>query len=154
EKDDGATLVPNTAIAYGQSQAAGFIARRNTEAAAGGQDAQATPGARAQRAPGGGGRQANGAGAAPNPAGAPANPNADQPAQAPGAPLFVLRNGAPTLLRVQIGSTDGENTRVVSGLQPGDEVIVGGDSVFAPPQRSGGFLGLPFLSGGGGNTSQ
>jgi hypothetical protein len=37
---------------------------------------------------------------------------------------------------------------VLSGLEPGDEVITGGGQ----PRASGGFLGLPFL--GGNNAAQ
>jgi HlyD family secretion protein len=39
--------------------------------------------------------------------------------------LFVMRNGQPEAVQVRTGSTDGENTEIVSGLQEGDLVITG-----------------------------
>lgn len=39
--------------------------------------------------------------------------------------LYVLRNGEPEAVRVKTGSTDGESTEIVSGLQAGDLVITG-----------------------------
>jgi membrane fusion protein, macrolide-specific efflux system len=37
----------------------------------------------------------------------------------------VLRNGSPVSVPVQTGITDGVNTQIVSGLQPGDQVVTG-----------------------------
>lgn len=39
--------------------------------------------------------------------------------------LYVLESGRPKAVRVRTGSTDGELTEIVSGLQQGDRVIVG-----------------------------
>lgn len=39
--------------------------------------------------------------------------------------LYVLRDGQPTATRVRTGSTDGENTEIVSGLEEGDLVVTG-----------------------------
>lgn len=39
--------------------------------------------------------------------------------------LFVLKDGAPQPVKVKTGSTDGEKTEIVSGLNEGDQVIVG-----------------------------
>ena len=38
-------------------------------------------------------------------------------------PVFVLRNGAPEKVSVKTGSTDGEKTEILSGLEAGDEII-------------------------------
>ncbi|MCR5859477.1 efflux RND transporter periplasmic adaptor subunit [Mesorhizobium sp. J428] len=38
--------------------------------------------------------------------------------------LYVLRDGAPTEVRVRTGSTDGRKTEILSGLEEGDQVIV------------------------------
>lgn len=38
-------------------------------------------------------------------------------------PLYVLRNGTPEKISVKTGSTDGEKTEILSGLQAGDEII-------------------------------
>lgn len=40
-------------------------------------------------------------------------------------PLYVLENGAPELVHVKPGATDGDRTEILSGLNPGDQVIVG-----------------------------
>lgn len=42
-----------------------------------------------------------------------------------GRPLYVLRGGEPQAIRVVTGETDGDSIEIVSGLEPGDEVIVG-----------------------------
>lgn len=39
--------------------------------------------------------------------------------------LYVLKDGQPQPVRVRTGSTDGELTEIVSGLEVGDQVIVG-----------------------------
>lgn len=41
-----------------------------------------------------------------------------------GRPLYVLRDGAPRMVRVVTGATDGERMEVLSGLEPGDQVIL------------------------------
>lgn len=40
-------------------------------------------------------------------------------------PLYVLRNGAPEQVNVRTGATEGDRTEILSGLQAGDEVIIG-----------------------------
>lgn len=47
-------------------------------------------------------------------------------ADASSAEVYVLRDDTPSQVRIQTGSTDGQNTRVLAGLQAGDQVIVGG----------------------------
>jgi HlyD family secretion protein len=42
-----------------------------------------------------------------------------------GRPLYVLRDGAAEEVRVEIGATDGERTEIKSGIEAGDEVILG-----------------------------
>lgn len=42
-----------------------------------------------------------------------------------GRPLYVLRDGAAQEVRVVTGATDGERTEIKSGLQAGDQVILG-----------------------------
>jgi HlyD family secretion protein len=39
--------------------------------------------------------------------------------------LYVLKDGAPEAVKVKTGSTDGENTEIVSGISAGDLVITG-----------------------------
>lgn len=39
--------------------------------------------------------------------------------------LYVMRGGQPEAVQVHTGSTDGENTEIVSGLNEGDQVVVG-----------------------------
>lgn len=39
--------------------------------------------------------------------------------------LYVLKDGAPQAVRVHTGATDGKRTEVLSGVQPGDQVITG-----------------------------
>jgi HlyD family secretion protein len=45
-----------------------------------------------------------------------------------GSSVFVLQNGAPVLVPIQTGITDGVTTQVVAGVQAGDQVITGGGS--------------------------
>lgn len=42
-----------------------------------------------------------------------------------GRPLYVLRDGQPEAVRVITGATDGANVEILSGLEPGDEVVLG-----------------------------
>lgn len=42
-----------------------------------------------------------------------------------GRPLYVLRDGEPQMVRIETGATDGEFVEVLSGLEEGDQVIVG-----------------------------
>jgi HlyD family secretion protein len=39
--------------------------------------------------------------------------------------LYVLKDGKPEAVKVRTGSADGEKTEIVSGLNEGDQVIVG-----------------------------
>ncbi|MCC7106064.1 MAG: hypothetical protein IT307_13050, partial [Chloroflexi bacterium] len=41
------------------------------------------------------------------------------------ATVVVLRNSIPVAVRVQVGASDGPNTEITSGLQPGDVVATG-----------------------------
>lgn len=43
---------------------------------------------------------------------------------AEGRPLYVLRDGQPQMVRVVTGATDGDTVEILSGLEPGDAVIV------------------------------
>ena len=38
--------------------------------------------------------------------------------------VSVLRNGSPVPVQVESGSTDGLNTEIISGVEPGDQVII------------------------------
>jgi RND family efflux transporter MFP subunit len=73
-----------------------------------------------------------------------------------GSAVYVLQNGASIRVPIQTGSTDNTNTVVVSGLQPGQEVITGPASstasTAAPAARatSGTTSILPTTGGGGG----
>lgn len=42
--------------------------------------------------------------------------------------LYVLKNGAPEAVKVKTGSTDGEDTEILSGIAAGDLVITGSQS--------------------------
>lgn len=42
-----------------------------------------------------------------------------------GRALYVLRNNTAQEVRVALGATDGERTEILSGLEPGDQVILG-----------------------------
>jgi hypothetical protein len=57
---------------------------------------------------------------------------------------MVLANGQATPRRIQVGTSDDRNTQVVSGLEPGDEVIVGqsvqGAGASGTNRSSGGLL--------------
>lgn len=49
-------------------------------------------------------------------------------------PLYLLNNGAPELVNVKPGATDGDRTEIVSGLEPGAEVILGEGTGRGPRQ--------------------
>ncbi|MBV8719339.1 MAG: HlyD family efflux transporter periplasmic adaptor subunit, partial [Chloroflexi bacterium] len=157
ERDDGAVLVPNSAIAYAETQAAaGRAARQNATAAPaaadqsgqtqGDQNAQAQPGQNARTQ---GGQRAGQQGQGGGPRGAGAN--ADQAQGTPGA-VFIMQNGVPTLTRVQLGSSDGDNTRVLSGVQPGDVVVTGQGGASQTGQRAGNNAGQARPGGVGGGA--
>jgi membrane fusion protein, multidrug efflux system len=59
-----------------------------------------------------------------NPAGTPPPTSATTGAGTP-AQVMVLSNGQSLAAPVRLGSSDGVNTVVVSGLQPGDQVVTG-----------------------------
>jgi hypothetical protein len=62
------------------------------------------------------------------------------------AQVVVLRNGAPGPVQVQLGSSDGHNTQVLSGLSGGEQVIVGSEA----PTTGGSSFRLPVGPGAGG----
>src|SRR5262249_27780663 len=69
--------------------------------------------------------------------------------------VVVLRNGSPVRVPVQTGSSDGTNTVVVNGLQPGEQVVTGvssgtGTARSSSSSSSGGSI-LNFGGPGGGN---
>jgi len=75
----------------------------------------------------------------------------------PGGPsVYVMRGGTPVREAIQTGSSDGQNTVVVSGLLPGDEVVTGTPSTTSGSQtgssRSGGIPGIGPGGGGGART--
>jgi multidrug efflux pump subunit AcrA (membrane-fusion protein) len=59
----------------------------------------------------------------------------------------VLRNGSPVVVPVQTGITDGVNTQIVSGLQPGDQVITGVVSSTGSTSKSSASTGSNGSSG-------
>ncbi|MFC3069812.1 efflux RND transporter periplasmic adaptor subunit [Phenylobacterium soli] len=63
-----------------------------------------------------------------------------------GGTVYVLREGAPVAIPVQVGATDGTNTEVSGPIKAGDQVIVGG----GPKAKV--KANAPF--GGGGQGSQ
>jgi HlyD family secretion protein len=65
--------------------------------------------------------------------------NAGQNAGVPARVYVIGNDGAPSLVTVRTGATDGTNTEIVSGLQEGQKLIVGGGpkaaaSAFRPPR--------------------
>lgn len=52
-------------------------------------------------------------------------PRSEQPAADGMRTLYVLKDGAPSPVKVKAGATDGERTQIVSGLEPGAKVITG-----------------------------
>jgi HlyD family secretion protein len=60
-----------------------------------------------------------------------------------GGVVYVLRDGAPAPVAVQVGATDGSATEIRGDLRPGDQVIVGGGPRGKVEARS------PMGSGGG-----
>ena len=75
------------------------------------------------------------------------------------ATVLVLRDGQAVPTRIQIGSSDDQNTVVLNGLSVGDRVITGqsvaaptssGSSLFGPSPKPGGGGGGQAKPGGGG----
>jgi HlyD family secretion protein len=64
--------------------------------------------------------------------------------------VWVLRNNQPTPVPITTGIADNTNTLVYSGLNAGDQVIVGGGPPAAAQQRSTSPFGGPRGPGGGG----
>jgi len=62
----------------------------------------------------------------------PGPPGPRQRNHASGGAVWVLREGVPTRRAVSTGPTDGEHTQLLSGLEVGDEVIVGTDTQDTP----------------------
>ncbi len=75
-----------------------------------------------------------------------------------GSAVAVLQNGTPIRVPIQTGSTDNTNTVVLSGLQPGQEIITGPASsaasttATAARASSGTTSILPTTAGGGGGN--
>lgn len=68
--------------------------------------------------------------------------------------LVVLQNGEPVARRVRLGSRDDRNTQVISGLQVGDQIVIGqttqAQQSATPKPTTGGSGLLPGGPGGGG----
>ncbi|MBK7402829.1 MAG: efflux RND transporter periplasmic adaptor subunit [Myxococcales bacterium] len=62
--------------------------------------------------------------------------------------LWLLKDGKPQQVTVEIGLTDGTTTELVSGLAEGDEVIT--DAISAEAPKAGAPLGQAPAGGGGG----
>lgn len=58
-----------------------------------------------------------------------------------------MQNGKPVLQVIQVGLSDGRNTQVISGLNPGETVVIGSGSGFTSAAGAIGNGGRP---GGGG----
>src|SRR5262249_50977712 len=147
DEHDNVLLVPSAAISYASSQAA---TTRPAAQASPSPAAAGAPGGTANGAAGGARRAANG-GAAATQDGSTADQSGGTSQNTSAARVLVLRNGQPQPTAVQIGSSDDRNTEVVSGLQPGDQVIVGqsGGSSSAATRTSGGQTNRTGLPGGG-----
>lgn len=68
------------------------------------------------------------------------------------ASVYVMGNGVPTRVAVRTGSSDGQNTVVLSGVQAGQEVVTGTPSAAGQGSaaRSGSVFGFGPGGGGGG----
>jgi HlyD family secretion protein len=84
-------------------------------------------------------------GGSPTPAGKPVGAQ-----QGTRAVVLVLRDGEAVPTPIQIGSSDDQNTVVLSGLEVGDQVITG-QSIAAPASAGSSLFG-PKPGGGGGQT--
>ena len=69
-----------------------------------------------------------------------------------GAAGYVLRKGTPVRVAIQTASGDGQNTMVLSGVQPGDQVVTGLST--SNPQRSTSGTGSIFGFGPGGGGAR
>jgi HlyD family secretion protein len=74
-----------------------------------------------------------------------------------GSAVYVLQNGVATRVPVQLGITDNTDTVVVSGLQPGEQVITGpattGSTTSSSRSSSGTTSIIPTGGGGGGGRA-
>lgn len=100
---------------------------------------------------GSGSGRRRGPGAAGSASGVAGAPSSFDPSDPTRRTVWVLRDGAPHPVRVEVGVTDGTSTEVVSGkLEPGDEVI----TEYVAPTDGGaaatGSARLPGTGGGGG----
>jgi HlyD family secretion protein len=70
--------------------------------------------------------------------------------------VAVLRNGSPVTVPVVTGISDGVNTQIVSGLQPGEQVVTGtvSGSSSAKSSSSGSNIFGVGGPGGGGNSNR
>ncbi|MFZ5647973.1 MAG: HlyD family secretion protein [Bacillota bacterium] len=59
-------------------------------------------------------------------------------------PVLVMENGKPTLRQVQVGISDNTNYEVVSGLNDGDQVVIGSTAQPAATTRQNQGQSLPF----------
>jgi multidrug efflux pump subunit AcrA (membrane-fusion protein) len=143
EEQDNVILIPTSAISYARTQGAAAGAARGAAGAAGaerGADASASP--TGSPTPRGQGRGQNGQNAQ-----APGNEQAGTPAV-----VLVLRDGEAVPTPIRIGSSDDQNTVVLSGLNIGDQVITG--QTIAAPQSGGASLFGPRGGGGGGGAAK
>jgi HlyD family secretion protein len=137
---DNVTTVPNTAFTFAQAAFRQGLVQFNRQGQAPG-DAAAGAGTPGPRAAGQGGQRAGAAGAGQTgPAdaagtGTPGTRAAGQGGQGQGFQrgagaanrnvVMILKDGKLTPMPVTIGLTDGTTTEIVSGLNDGDEVVVG-----------------------------
>ncbi|MDB5051167.1 MAG: Macrolide-specific efflux protein MacA, partial [Fibrobacteres bacterium] len=64
--------------------------------------------------------------------------------------VFVLENGKPKPVRVQVGLSDGTHTEITGPLEAGSEVITGVEAPKAGAQAGQSPFGMPRIGGGGG----
>jgi HlyD family secretion protein len=68
-----------------------------------------------------------------------------------GAAVYVLRDGTPVRVAVRTGSSDGQNTVVLGGLEADDEIVTGMQATSGAPTtstRSGSIFGFGPPNGG------
>jgi multidrug efflux pump subunit AcrA (membrane-fusion protein) len=86
--------------------------------------------------------------------GKPSGKPGSQADQGPGTPavVLVLKDGEAVPTPIRVGSSDDQNTVVLSGLEVGDRVVIG--QTVAAPQSLGTSLFGPKPGGGGGGPQQ
>jgi HlyD family secretion protein len=67
--------------------------------------------------------------------------------------VTVLRNGSPVSVPVQTGISDGVNTQIISGIQPGDQVVTSIVSASSKSKSASGSSIFGFGGPGGGNNN-